>query len=88
MTISQQFDNLYSPINLNASKQQFHALAQGKNVRLNHQQIKGGKIHVYLKKPQIDKLKRALVKGRGASLKLCQNQLHHHVLHGKGFFQI
>ena len=87
MTISKnQFDNLYAPINLNANKQQFHALAQGKNVRLNHQQIKGGKIHVYLNKSQINHLKRALVNQRGASIKLCLNQLHHHALHGKGFF--
>jgi len=87
MTISkQEFHSQYAPINLNATKQQFHALAQGKQVRLNHQQLKGGKIHVYLNKTQINHLKKALVNQRGASIKICQNQLHHHALHGKGFF--
>ena len=53
----QQFDALYAPMDLNASKEQFHALAKGKNVRLNHQQIIGGKIHVYLNKSHINNLK-------------------------------
>jgi len=86
-TISkQQFHALYAPINLNATKEQFHALSKGKHVRLNHQQIKGGKIHVCLNKSQINHLKSALVNQRRGSNKLTQCQLNHHAIHSKGFF--
>jgi len=43
---------------LNGSKNNFALLASEKNVRLNHQQIKGGKNSCVFKKPQVDKLKR------------------------------